>query len=408
MKCLWLTRKFPRPSNSGELIYSDGLIRSLSATGVSLTVIAHDNDESPVGSGSYSQFWDEQGIEWRLGNPELGDRWPSLFTRYPSDAWRLKNGGPETALIKALREESWDVILIDHAAIGWAAFPIDNHCSKGVDRPLIVYISHNHEAKVRREIARNCSDPFPKSAALRYDAWKYARLEENLCRSCDLVTAIPETEVEAYRANFPKQEFLCLTPGYDGSRKEGRVISDSTPRRVIMSGSFEWIAKRINLELFLGESASFFEREGIEIQVVGKAEESFRQAMMKKFPGVSIVGKVPEMTPYLNEARMGLIVEEHGGGFKLKSLEYIFHGLPIAGLEKAVDGLPLRSPDHLVLSPDTSSLVREVAAAIDDIERLNDMSTQSMAICERSFRWEDRGQDLLRKIESLRSVALAR
>ena len=33
---------------------------------------------------------------------------------------------------------------------------------------------------------------------------------------------------------------------------------------------------------------------------------------------------------------MGLIVEIVGGGFKLKSLDYVFHGLPIAGLEGAV------------------------------------------------------------------------
>ena len=412
MKALWLTRKYPRPVNSGELIYSDGLIRSFAATGVDLTVIAHDNDERPVGNGDlYSGYRDEQGVDWRLGSGRLGSRLPSLFSKHPSDAWRLKNGGPEVALLDSLRTETWDVAVIDHAALGWAVYPLLSHrqsVSSPGDAPLLVYVSHNHEAKIRREIARNSNDPFPKSAALRYDAWKYARLENLLCESCDLVTAITQTEVDAYRKNFPAQEYLCLTPGYDGYQAEGRVLCEATPRRVVMSGSFEWIAKRINLELFLDQAAQRFEEEEIELQIVGKADDEYKNAIAKRYPSVMMTGRVPEMTPYLNDARLGLIVEEHGGGFKLKSLDYIFHGLPLAGLEKAVDGLPLRSPDHILLSNDIASLVNETVTAIDDLDRLNRMSSESVRICRESFRWEDRGKDLFGKLESLREVVLAR
>jgi len=409
MKCLWLTRKYPRPVNSGELIYSDGLIRSFAATGADLTVIAHDNDEVPVGTDSNeTRFCDSQGVKWRLGSPNLGGRIGSLFSKYPSDAWRLKNGGPEDSLIKALCGEEWDAIMIDHAAIGWAAEPIRDFCSGLDSTPLLVYISHNHEAKIRREIARNSPGTFPKSTALRYDAWKYARLENHLCQTCDLVTAITETEVAAYRENFPDQEYLCLTPGYDGFRDENRVITAQTPRRAVMSGSFEWIAKRINLELFLDQAAEEFHKAGIELQIVGKADEAYKNAISQRYPSVSMVGRVPEVSPYLSNSRIGLIVEEHGGGFKLKSLEYIFHGLTLAGLEKAVDGLPLSSPEHILLTGNLAELVREVASVIDDLDRLNRMREQSYRICESTFRWEDRGRQLLNKLENLRSVSLPR
>ena len=81
MKVLWLTRKYPRPANSGELIYSNGLIRSFAATGAELTVIAHDNDELPIGShGDESRYTDDDGVVWILGEPELGSRIASLLT----------------------------------------------------------------------------------------------------------------------------------------------------------------------------------------------------------------------------------------------------------------------------------------------------------------------------------------
>ncbi|MDF1860159.1 MAG: glycosyltransferase [Verrucomicrobiales bacterium] len=410
MKCLWLTRKYPRPSNSGELIYSNGLIRSFASTGVDLTVLAHDNDEVPVGDGSESSSHvDTDQVEWRLGSPELGSRFASLFTKYPSDSWRLKNGGPKKALVEALRTECWDAIVIDHAAIGWALGPIRNFRKErqGEKGPALVYVSHNHEAKIRREIARNSTDGFARKLALQYDAEKYARQEDELCREVDLVTAITGAEVEAYRENFPNQRYISLTPGYEGPIHRDRKITDEIPRRVVMSGSFEWIAKRINLEIFLEKAATPLAEAGIELQIVGKTEEQFRQEMIRKFPAVDFVGRVPEMEPYLLNARMGLIVEEFGGGFKLKTLEYIFHGLPLAGLFHAVEGLPLTSPEAILLTPDTDSLIQSVSEVIDDFDRLNHMRRHSIDVCEASFRWEDRGRKLFEEISELRSVALA-
>jgi glycosyltransferase involved in cell wall biosynthesis len=410
MKCLWLTRKYPRPTNSGELIYSNGLIRAFAKTGVDLTVLAHDNEEAPVGDGSEaSVYHDDDRVEWRLGSPELGSRLGSLFTRYPADSWRLKNGGPEKSFTEALDREDWDAILIDHAALGWALDPIRARRDAGglSGDPVVVYISHNHEAKVRREVARNSSANLPRRLALRLDAEKYARQEEALCREADLVTAITPAEVEAYREQFPGQRYLCLTPGYEGPFFPDRRLTAETPRRVVMSGSFEWIAKRINLERFLEQAAVPLAEAGIALQIVGKTDETFRREMTTRFPGVDFVGRVPEMSPYLLDARMGLIVEEFGGGFKLKTLEYLFHGLPLAGLVQAVEGLPLRSPDHLLLERDVPSLIAAITSVIDDIDRLETMRRTSYDLCLEAFRWEDRGIRLFEALRERRGIVLA-
>ena len=39
MRCLWVTRQIPIPADSGELIYSKGLIESLARAGADLTVL---------------------------------------------------------------------------------------------------------------------------------------------------------------------------------------------------------------------------------------------------------------------------------------------------------------------------------------------------------------------------------
>ena len=156
------------------------------------------------------------------------------------------------------------------------------------------------------------------------------------------------------------------------------------------------------MELFLEKAAAPLSAAGIELQIVGKTDEAFRAEMKERCPGVDFVGRVPEMTPYLLESRMGLIVEEFGGGFKLKTLEYIFHGLPLAGLEHAVEGLPLESPGNILLTPDTESLIVSIVGLIDDFDRLNEMRRTSLEICREAFRWEDRGRALFRALSELR------
>jgi polysaccharide biosynthesis protein PslH len=408
MKCLWLTRKYPRPTNSGELIYSNGLIRAFARSGVQLTALAHDNDEVPVGDGSDASLHvDEDGVQWQLGAPGLGSRLASLFTPYPGDAWRLMRGGPDKLLADLLATQNWDAVIIDQAAMGWALGPLlARRTRKGLGGdPVLVYVSHNHEASVRREVARHSSDSAVRRLAARWDAEKYARQEDALCAGVDLVTAITERDADTYRTQFPRQRYLCLPPGYEGPRRGDRDITSATPRRVIMSGSFEWMAKRVNLERFLEQAAGPLAASGIGVQIVGKIDEDFRARMTARFPQVDLVGRVPDMTPYLLDSRLGLIVEEFGGGFKLKTLEYVFHGLPLAGLSHAVEGLPLHSPEHLILAPDIPALVARIVEVIDDFERLNRMRRSAFERCSEAFRWEDRGRGLRDAIAALRPRA---
>ncbi|MEM9284058.1 MAG: glycosyltransferase, partial [Verrucomicrobiota bacterium] len=103
----------------------------------------------------------------------------------------------------------------------------------------------------------------------------------------------------------------------------------------------------------------------------------------------------------LIDSRMGLIVEEFGGGFKLKTLEYIFHGLPLAGLDHAVEGLPLECPQEILLASDVEQLLSGVIHAIDDLDRLNQMRENSYAACQSAFDWKDRGVALKEAIEGL-------
>jgi hypothetical protein len=91
---------------------------------------------------------------------------------------------------------------------------------------------------------------------------------------------------------------------------------------------------------------------------------------------------------------MGLVVEETGGGFKLKTLDYVFNRMPIAAIRGSMAGLPLVAGLHYLSFESMRELAQGVVAAIDDIERLNSLQQAAYEKCDTAFDWRDRGRTL--------------
>lgn len=380
MRCLWITRQDPRPADSGELIYSLGLIRSLaSQPGIELTVLAHHATKSCE---------DESAVTWQFHGHIPEGRLRSLTSPLPADAFRLGNRHQREALGRLLTR-SWDWIIIDQAACAWALPFIP-------PKTLLAYIAHNHEATLRHEVARNERGPMPLKLALRWDARKYGRLERRLCKRADLVTAITPHDADTFRSELADQPVLTLLPGFEGRipAKAPRQFTADSPRVVVLAGAFEWLAKRRNLERFLHAARRPFQEGGIRFQVIGKADPEWFQSLARQHPWADFKSNVPAIDLYLDQARIGLIPEALGGGFKLKALDYIFRGLPVASIDKALSGLPIDPFSEAITASDPESLASKVVSRIDDLRFLNHAAHSALAACRQAFHWKDRGPAL--------------
>jgi polysaccharide biosynthesis protein PslH len=68
-----------------------------------------------------------------------------------------------------------------------------------------------------------------------------------------------------------------------------------------------------------------------------------------------------------------MVADPTGGGFKLKTLDYIFNRVPIAAMSGSIAGLPLTPGLHYLSFESIRELAQGVVAVIDDIERLNSL-----------------------------------
>src|SRR5205085_3085674 len=113
-----------------------------------------------------------------------------------------------------------------------------------------------------------------------------------------------------------------------GAVASPRSIDASTPRRVVLVGSYRWVAKQHNLRALAAAADEAFTRHGIVLDVVGDAPAELRAALAG-CRAVRLHGFADALAPFMADARMALVPEAIGGGFKLKLLDYVFHRVPV-------------------------------------------------------------------------------
>jgi hypothetical protein len=395
-RVLWVSRYLPYPLDTGGKVYSARLAHAVAAAGAEVTMLGFC---APEHTGPD----DECAVEC-VRVP--GDRRPAawtLLTRLPVGA-AIDATSAARAMLRDLLRRPWEAIVLDGYATGWA---LDDVLAIRGSRPTLAYVSHNHEAQVWRDLTRGRSGNVVRRTALRVNARRVAALERRLVDHVDLLTAITDADRTALSAGRPRLRSTTLTPGFSGVRLPERRIDEQTPRRVLVLGSFRWVVKQDNLRRFVKAADEVFQRHGITLDVVGDVPHELQAELRPWTRATRFHGFVDDLTPYLTGARIGVVPEEVGGGFKLKFLDYFFGGLPVATIAEATEGLPDALRSEVASTRDMAALVQEVVGTMDDVDELDSRQRRAFAAARQLFSWPERGALMLASLRATRGQSPA-
>jgi polysaccharide biosynthesis protein PslH len=394
VRFLWIARDVPLRPVAGDQAYSNGLIRSLVGAGAQGVLVAHGNPGGLAAS--------VPGLEVITVPRKRRVDSQSLLTPLPAEACRNVSKAFVAAISAALKPDI-DVVIIDYYAMGWVLPSIRKIVASWPSRPVLAYISHNYEQIVRPEAAKTGS-PGPMRLIRAFDAVKGARLERQMARHVDLVTANTDEDRLLFERLAPLARVITLKPAYSGRSVCDRPITAELPRRAVISGSSDWIAKRDQLKRFVHEAEAPFRSAGIELLLIGRLQPKLQEEIQKISTVTRIAGWVDDLAAEIANARIGIMPDETGGGFKHKYMDYIFGGAVVAAISSQIQGLPGTPRDYVIAEPDQRSVVAAVVRAMDDIPRLEQMRQAALEACANAFNWADRGETLMRTLDELRSA----
>jgi glycosyltransferase involved in cell wall biosynthesis len=388
MRYLWLTLCDPDPQTNGQFLYSGGLVRAAAKAGAKITALGLSRETNR----SHSR--EEPNIRWEFAQDRPLHRYVRLLSKFPSASLRTRVPRFQECLFEHLKSGQWDAIILDSIYVGWA-LPHVLAYRRRFPNTKVVYLAQNEETQAVLAVAR--SQRGVRRAAALADAKKTRLLERWLVKSADVVCADSPEDCRLLAGLAGGKSVSFIPPGYLGKPVASRRIDNRLPRRAVVVGSFDWAAKRMALEAFLAAAATQFQRNDVSLQIVGRTEPEYVRSLRERFAWIEVVGSVPDVSPYLADARIGL-VPDMLGGFKLKSLDYVFSRTPIFAIEGAMPGTPLENGRGLRLFGDHDQMARGVVDAIDDTVGLNAQQELAFDLCIDRYDWQTIGMKLLRLI----------
>lgn len=217
-------------------------------------------------------------------------------------------------------------------------------CDIGV--PIFLQ-EQNIEYLLWKQRAKSAQDPRERSEAV----WEYLRTLESETSSwqrADMCGAVTTDDLEVMRSALPSNGVRLVPDGFDHL---GRIDGDESRRvrrsnadehRVVFVGNFAY-QPNVDAALYLSEKiwpivSRYIPRA--RLALVGNAPPPEVEALRERSPNVDVTGRVPAVSPYLDEADVVVCPLRVGGGIKVKVLEALCRGKALVTTSVGVQGIP--------------------------------------------------------------------
>ena len=214
------------------------------------------------------------------------------------------------------------------------------------------------------------------------DAHRARRLERWIVDNYDHAITVSETDASALG-----RRGAIVPNGVDVVRFAPTPLP-SEPR-VIFTASFNY-APNVDAAVWYCQEVHPIVREsvpGAVISLVGREPPESVRALTKA-PGVEGAFDVPRIEPFLRDARVAVVPVRVGSGTRLKALEAMACGRPIAGTSIGLEGLHLQDGSSAAIADDAPSLAAAVARLCTDDTFAEALCRNARGIAEAEFSWD--------------------
>ncbi|MBD1843628.1 glycosyltransferase [Cyanobacteria bacterium FACHB-63] len=322
MKVLFLTTLLPSHKLHGSEVASQNIVEALQQAGCMVTVVGYGRKEDgALNRAAHEVLVADRAVETKKAKLQAM-RWfvLSLIKRLPYSGAKYLSSRYLKQVRSLLSAQSYDVIVIDHAQLGWLR--------DVVDHPRMILIAHNLEHELYRQHFERSRNPIAK--------WVYHR-EATTVKALEAKTAASVAEVWAltqhdanYFAQFTKARALSLPSGFICRQTE------STEKRfdVGIIGSWAWKPNVEGLQWFLDKVYPHLP-QSITIHVAGRGADW----LTGRYPNLVYQGFVDDPQVFMRQARVMAIPTLSGGGIQIKTLDSIASGSRIVATAIALRGI---------------------------------------------------------------------
>ncbi|WP_123771306.1 glycosyltransferase [Vulcaniibacterium tengchongense] len=219
--------------------------------------------------------------------------------------------------------------------------------------------------------------------ALLRAAERTRRLELEMIGAADATLVVSEVERELLARDAPRARVEILSNLH---RVHGPGLPYEQRRDLVFVGGFRHPPNVDAVRWFVAEIWPRIRAEAPELvfHCIG-GDVPAEVAALAAQPGVRVHGHVPDLTPYMEGARVALAPLRFGAGVKGKVNLSMAHGQPVVATACAVEGMHLRDGEDVLLADDAADFAAAVLRLYRDPALWQRLAANGLANVERHF-----------------------
>jgi glycosyltransferase involved in cell wall biosynthesis len=139
----------------------------------------------------------------------------------------------------------------------------------------------------------------------------------------------------------------------------------------------------------------------VSLTVIGKNPPARLLERTRQHKGIRWEGYVPDVRPFVRNARVFICPLRDGGGTRLKILDAMSQGIPIVSTSIGCEGIPVTDEVNILLSDSPEQFFKQLFRLLTDIELCSRLSQNARRFVEENFSAEAVGEKLSQCYEGL-------
>ncbi|MFN0122167.1 MAG: glycosyltransferase family 4 protein [Blastocatellia bacterium] len=379
MRVLFLTLGSPCPPDSGVRIRDYNIIRNVArAHRVDLRCLLYSEEEIPA-LAEASAFC--HSVDYVIMRPRTVREYLSLLPRHmwhmPPATWSFFYEEMAGKLRQTIDGQAIDLIQIEHSFLApyLASVPRNSGCKT-------VLSLHNLGSRQYARM-RHLRMPMPEKVLFWLKWLAMLGWETRAASRFDHVVAVSEIEAGLLREANPDIPVTLIENGCDMNLFTPRPETAGDPV-MLFAGTLGYPPNVDAVLSFCQDSLPLIRREipGARFVVVGHRPPPDIQRLPGQH-GVEIMGSVPDVAPFYEQAHVCVVPLRAGGGTRLKIIEAMAAGRAVVSTTIGCEGLDVRHNEHLLIADDPADFAAAAIRLLRDADlrrRLTGNARQLVAL----------------------------
>lgn len=394
-RILWVTAEAPDHERGGGSIRQahllDGLVRAGAEVDLLLAGTLADAAVAVAVSSVRTVAVPPRPARVSRAARRARDVWRVAWARLPAEV--ADKRGERAALGSALRDlrgtpglRPYDVVHVEHLGLA------------GIVPPGLARLRSLGVQNVPSRMAEQAGALAPgrrQRLLLAGEAAAARRFQGGIPGSTDVVAVVSAEdgrELLAARRRRPSgrtdPEVLVTPNGVDPARFPDSPLPDG--HRMVLTGTLDFLPNV--------DAACWFGREVLplvrrrepraELHVVGRRPVP-EVLSLSSIDGVTVHADVPTVAPYLQAARVAVVPVRIGTGSRVKALEAMAAGRPVAGTKIGLEGIDIEPGRDALVGDTPEALADAVVRLLSDPDRAGRVAAAGRKLVLSRYRWSD-------------------